>query len=179
MEALARSIHTNLIFVLNPMTQTSKRTTRRPQMGDGDPASGSPPAGGSSSNSHYPFPWSRPTTIPGSTSAVRYPTPGGKLFPGSLSSLPNRPSSALYAGGKGKGKSIDRLLRIKQESGDEDELEDDSDTNGRPGRRNGNGVAGEDGNPPMTLRETLEKLAKLLAESVEHEQAGGDPAGAG
>lgn len=144
-------------------------------MGDSDPALNSPP-GASSSSTHYPFPWSRPTTIPGST-APRYPSTSGKLFPGSLSSLPNRSLS-----GKGKGKSIDHLLRIKQESGDEDELEDDSDTNGHlTGRRNGNGVAGEDGAKPMGLRETLEKLAKLLAESVEQhdEQAGGDPVGAG
>lgn len=77
-------------------------------------------------------------------------------------------------GAKGGPSSINHLLRIKQESGDEDdELEDDP----RQSILMASPLAASA--PPMTIRETLHKLSQLLAESVAYANGDGDPAGAG
>jgi len=70
----------------------------------------------------------------------------------------------LFGGSKGN------LVLIKQESGEEDELEDDDDDAERV-------VNVGQGAAPMTLRQTLTKLAQLLADSVKQEND--EPGGAG
>jgi hypothetical protein len=78
------------------------------------------------------------------------------------SALPS--GSHLCRGGKGD------LVHVKQESGEEDELEDDYDEIKLA-------MIGGQGDAPMTLRQTLTKLAQLLADSVKKEND--EPGGAG
>lgn len=62
-------------------------------------------------------------------------------------------------------------MRVKQESGEEDELEDDDDDGVKCA------IGAGQGDAPMTLRQTLTKLAQLLADSVKRENE--EPGGAG
>lgn len=141
-------------------------------MGDGEHTSPTP---ASTSTAMYPFPWSKPTTIPGSTpsyGAPRYPL-GSSLagkYPQGVSSLTG---SRLAPGSAYSLNGASNLLKIKQESGEEDELEDD-------GYGDGTKAGADSSDPPsMGLRQTLQKLAQLLQESVAHSNGDGEPAGAG
>lgn len=124
----------------------------------------SPPA--PSTSTSYPFPWSKPTAIPSSANSygsARYSSQPG-IRPGTSAS-PTLPSgSRLFGGSKGN------LVHVKQESGEEDELEDDEEDAKHV-------VNVGQGGGPMTLRQTLTKLAQLLADSVKQEND--EPGGAG
>jgi len=152
-------------YRLNPNWEggnTSKRATRRPQMGENE--NPSPPA--PSTSTSYPFPWSKPTAIPSSANSygsARYPSQPG-VRPGTSASSTLPTGSRLFGGSKGN------LVLIKQESGEEDELEDDDEDAERV-------VNVGQGAAPMTLRQTLTKLAQLLADSVKQEND--EPGGAG
>lgn len=80
-------------------------------------------------------------------------------------------SSALPSGSRSLEGGKDALVHVKQESGEEDELEDDDDDEAQYA------MSAVQGDAPMTLRQTLTKLAQLLADSVKREN--GEPGGAG
>ncbi|KAF8322677.1 hypothetical protein DL93DRAFT_1038071 [Clavulina sp. PMI_390] len=171
---------------------TSKRTTRRPQMGDGENSTAGPAGSGiaSTSTQAYPYPWSRPTAIPTNTTSfnsTRYPFTSltSRPLPGNTSSLlaprpfTGLPGSSASVNGIGSAPgSFGALRKIKQESGDdEDELQDVDGTSLQL-HTHALMASSVDGKP-MGVRETLRKLSQLLAESVSYANGSGEPSGAG